>query len=207
MTEWSVIRLSLQRMMVPRNSEQFSAMREQSRKRILRTALELFGTAGYHQTSMETIARTAGISKGLIYNYFTGKEQLLEALLIGSIEQMEQRFIPVLSIPDPSAQLYRLVEMMFEYALEEKEFWRLYWSLMSQPTLPDSIQEGVMEKMRGVLGLIEDVFRRRGGCNPKAEAWLFAAMLDGVVVYYLFDSENCPISDIKETIYERYGLL
>ncbi len=193
--------------MTPRNPEQFNEMREQSREKIFHTALELFGTAGYHGTSMEAIAKTAGISKGLIYNYFEGKEQLLEAILFGSIEEMETRFVTVFENTDPDVQLLRFVEMMFDFAIEEKEFWRLYWSLMSQPTLPDGIQDRVREKMHGVLLLIEEVFGRKGTDDPKAEAWLFAAMLDGVVVYYLFDSVNCPIEDIRQVICKRYALL
>lgn len=48
---------------------------------ILEIASEQFGTHGFASTSVATIAKVAGISKPLIYNYFGSKEGLYEACL------------------------------------------------------------------------------------------------------------------------------
>lgn len=192
--------------MSPRNSEQFRQMRRSSREKILRTALELFGTRGYHTTSIEAIAGAAGVSKGLIYNYFSSKEQLLEALLVGSIDEMVELFSPLLEQPDPKRQMKLFVDGMIDFACRETQFWRLYWSLMSQPTLPEGIRGHVMEKMRGVVGVVRDVFERAGASDPSAEAWLFSAMLDGVILYYVMDPRHCPLERMRTVMYERYDL-
>lgn len=47
---------------------------EQMRRRILDSALEVFGAEGYDGASMNAICTRAGISKGIIYHYFAGKE-------------------------------------------------------------------------------------------------------------------------------------
>lgn len=54
----------------------------EKRNRILRTALLLFSTQGYHATGINDILKQCGIPKGSFYNFFPeGKEQLaLEAL-------------------------------------------------------------------------------------------------------------------------------
>ena len=46
----------------------------------LDTAQQLFFTKGYEQTSVETIIRKIGLSKGTFYYYFKSKEDLLDKL-------------------------------------------------------------------------------------------------------------------------------
>jgi AcrR family transcriptional regulator len=47
---------------------------------ILDAALRVFGQYGYRRTSMEDIAREAGIAKGTIYLSFASKEEVFQAL-------------------------------------------------------------------------------------------------------------------------------
>lgn len=56
------------------------AKAEAKREAILAAALTLFGRYGYRRTSMEEIAREAGIAKGTVYLYFPTKEILFRAL-------------------------------------------------------------------------------------------------------------------------------
>lgn len=50
---------------------------DQRRAVIVQLAAELFDRAGYHQTSMEKLAATAGVAKPTLYHYFSGKEAIL----------------------------------------------------------------------------------------------------------------------------------
>ncbi|MBI2834048.1 MAG: TetR/AcrR family transcriptional regulator [Acidobacteria bacterium] len=54
---------------------------ERSRAQILRAALKLFSTVGYHGTSMRDIARAARASTGNVYHQFPDKESIFRALL------------------------------------------------------------------------------------------------------------------------------
>ena len=53
---------------------------EQMRRRILDSALEVFGAEGYDGASMNAICTRAGISKGIIYHYFAAMPFALLAL-------------------------------------------------------------------------------------------------------------------------------
>ncbi len=53
---------------------------EARRAEILDAAQSVFGQYGYRRTSMDDIAREAGIAKGTIYLSFTGKEEVFRAL-------------------------------------------------------------------------------------------------------------------------------
>ncbi len=54
---------------------------ERKRIRLLDAAGHCFAHHGFAKTTVEEIARAAGISKGLVYSYFDSKESLLEAVL------------------------------------------------------------------------------------------------------------------------------
>jgi AcrR family transcriptional regulator len=54
---------------------------QETRRRLVDTALELFAEHGFDGTSMKALARAAGVAQGLVYHYFTGKEALLWAVL------------------------------------------------------------------------------------------------------------------------------
>ena len=53
---------------------------ELTRQRLVRTALELFTTRGYHDTTTAQIAKKAGIAEGTIYRHFASKQQLVNEL-------------------------------------------------------------------------------------------------------------------------------
>jgi AcrR family transcriptional regulator len=60
-----------------------------TRQRILDSALRLFAAHGYEQTSMRDVAAAAGCSLGLAYRYFASKEDLVLALYLWLVAQLE----------------------------------------------------------------------------------------------------------------------
>jgi AcrR family transcriptional regulator len=52
---------------------------EETRKRILTTAMDLFRSRGFEQTTMREIAQEAGVALGSAYYYFDSKEALVMA--------------------------------------------------------------------------------------------------------------------------------
>lgn len=51
------------------------------RSRILSAAMEVFGERPFHQVKMEEIAERAGVGKGTVYGYFSGKEELFKEMM------------------------------------------------------------------------------------------------------------------------------
>ena len=66
-----------------------TARTERTRRRILRAAGECFAERGI-KTTVEEIARRAGISKALVYNYFDGKESLLRWVLDQTLREWSE---------------------------------------------------------------------------------------------------------------------
>ena len=69
-------------------------IREVKRQAVLREAAHAFGRRGYHNTSLDDVAKTLNISKGTLYNYVRDKQEILyechtEALDIGDAAMKE----------------------------------------------------------------------------------------------------------------------
>lgn len=91
-----------------------------TRQRIIDTALHLFATKGYEQTTMRDIAAAAECSLGLTYRYFASKEELVLELyhwLAGQLEELVA-LLPVTSIADRFDHLMcQLLEVMAPHRL------------------------------------------------------------------------------------------
>lgn len=61
--------------------------------------VELLGRRAYDQLSITELARSAGISKGLLYHYFPTKSDFVVAVLRRSREELELRMAPDQSLP------------------------------------------------------------------------------------------------------------
>lgn len=67
---------------------------EERRGQILRAAVKLFSDEGYYTTTISQIAREAGISTGLIYQYFGDKDDILFLSLKLVLETYEREIPP-----------------------------------------------------------------------------------------------------------------
>lgn len=63
---------------------------EERRAQIVRAAVKLFSEQGYYTTTIQQVARQAGISTGLVYQYFRDKDDLLLLALVQVLERYEQ---------------------------------------------------------------------------------------------------------------------
>ncbi len=86
---------------------------QKRRSQIVAAATELFSTQGFYRTTIKDIAKLAGISSGLVYQYVREKEDVLLLVLLNVIDAYA-REIPtsIIGIADP---IGRLVTTMDAY--------------------------------------------------------------------------------------------
>lgn len=78
--------------MIPDIEQKRTRLSPQARaEQILEQAADLIQREGLAAVTMERLARDAGISKGLVYNYFPSRDALLAALLKGEQDQLRER--------------------------------------------------------------------------------------------------------------------
>lgn len=90
------------------------------RSEILTAAVQLFQEDGYHSTTTHAVAERAGISVGLIYQYFGNKEDLLRAAIVDILAEFRDRIPAAMDQAgaDPEARIRKgfrtLVEVIDE---------------------------------------------------------------------------------------------
>ncbi len=109
------------------------AQGREAREELLSAALRVFARRGYREAGVEEIAAEAGYSKGALYWHFSGKEELLIALLEERIDApMRDRFALLASAPperDMSVEASREFARQLGEAREALLLEREYWSL------------------------------------------------------------------------------
>lgn len=76
----------------PESREQ--ARRDRVRRRraqVLEAAARIMYDTGYHGMSMQAVADRAGMSVGLIYQYFGGKQEVLEAVIVDILDGFREQ--------------------------------------------------------------------------------------------------------------------
>jgi AcrR family transcriptional regulator len=137
--------------MSPRTQRQFKEIREEKRSLIMDTALVHFANKGYHATTIDHLAKHAGISKGLMYNYFKSKEDLLLAIIEKSVGEVYNYF-------DTDRDNY-LSEDEFEFFIrkaarllnEKQSFWRLFFQVLLQ----NEVREQFLDTFLGTESLLK----------------------------------------------------
>src|SRR5437016_8544501 len=91
--------------------------REPSRKPLLRAAVDCFARLGYQGTTIDRIARDAGVTKGAVYYHFRDKEQLLFEAVKDHVGEFERQVLAEVTPElDAMAALRRVVDVCFFHA-------------------------------------------------------------------------------------------
>jgi len=190
--------------MSPRSKEQFEEIRSQSREKILKSALNLFSQKGFENTSMSQIARESGVSKGLIYNYFSGKEDLLDTL----IDQIVQLWIDTMHNIDPNADpetiLRKIVFLSFDFLSKDIEETKKYMFLMMQPQVYKKIMQKLEPMLEHFFTDMARVLSSLGVNNPELEARYLAAVIDGLQLHYMHFQDEFPLEEMLNLLLSRY---
>lgn len=140
--------------MSPRTPEQFEEIREEKKTLIMDTALEHFAREGYHKTTITHIARHAGISKGLMYNYFESKEELLNEIVNRSMGEVARYFDPDKDGYLSEEEFELFIRKLFLILREKLSFWRLFYQLLLQ----NEVRSQLMKSTAGSVNSLEAVY-------------------------------------------------
>ena len=193
--------------MSPRTADQNEKLRAASRARILEAALRLFAEHGYERTSVKMIARAAGVSQGLLYNYFAGKDALLAAIFEGSMDDVQASFAAADAEPDPRRRIGGLVRGSVEIVRRNLPFWRLSYALRMQAGVMEGLGTRIPEWTAAIVATLERYLREAGVDDAALEAAVLFATIDGVSQHYALDPERYPLDAVAERIISRYDRL
>lgn len=90
---------------------------EERRTRLLELGLELFAHRPYDEISIDELAAAAGISKGLLYHYFSSKHEFYVACVRVAAAQLLERTEPKTSL-DPVDRLTHGLDAYLDFVQE-----------------------------------------------------------------------------------------
>ncbi|WP_285129185.1 TetR/AcrR family transcriptional regulator [Leclercia adecarboxylata] len=167
----------------PRGSKPTATSREQ----LLDIALDLFARQGIARTSLNAIAKEAGVTPAMLHYYFNSREQLLDAMI-------EERFLPLRSAiatlfsthpDDPVTALTLMVKKLADLAVEHRWFAPLWMQevIGEMPVLRSHLQARFGdEKYQATLDTIAR-WQQEGKLNRDlAPELLFITLLSLVLV-------------------------
>ncbi len=76
----------------------------EKRDRILLAAIRVFADNGYHGARVGDIAEDAGVAHGLLYHYFSSKEEVLRTIFVENWGELVARFRAVEASDEPASQ-------------------------------------------------------------------------------------------------------
>ncbi|MGF7145635.1 AcrR family transcriptional regulator [Anaerotaenia torta] len=93
---------------------------ELRREDIIKAAMALFREEGFEKTTVDGIAKKAGIAKGSVYNYFKSKESVYEAIISDLSMRMLSKTKDILTDSNVSPKQRIINYIDFSFALGEK---------------------------------------------------------------------------------------
>ncbi|KIL35772.1 hypothetical protein SD71_10170 [Cohnella kolymensis] len=195
-----------------------NAYKEEKRAVILEGALHCFTEKGYQATTIDDIVRHLGMSKGLIYNYFSSKEemyiQMADTRMNGMVETLTEQFQ---EIPSAADKLRHLFAKFYRQSLDELRKWlpfQMEFTIYAgrQPELTNLLSVQMSKALSLIQGIIEEG-KRSGEFKPdldaRSAAELFWSVRDGLAVHFMLGGEETEYKSIlndMETMVFRYIL-
>lgn len=191
--------------MAPRSPEQFAQIREERKHQILDAALHVFGEDSYHGSSMAAVAKRAKISKGLIYNYFDSKEEILISLVTDVFTEVMDHIDLNPSIDLDRNGFINVIEKSVDEVVKNPQRWKLYMSLSFQPDVTPILMEQMMPKIQPFMVQLTNYFVGKGHEDPMTMMRYYSAALDGVQMHILMDPENFPVEKVKQLMIDQFA--
>ena len=125
------------------------------RAAILDAAMEVFARRGFHGSSIDEIAKAAGISKALIYEHFPSKKDLHNSLLEHQVDELLERLDASADTGDAGDLRMRAgVEAFLGFVEERREAWRMLFRDSADPDLAETFDRVQLRATAAIADLI-----------------------------------------------------
>ena len=187
---------------------------EWRRQEILRAAERVFAARGFHGATMAEVAREAEFSVGMLYRYFSGKEDLYYTLM----EERSRRLLAELQRAasgqgEPLARLEAVLRRLFAFFQEHSDFYRLYVRERDffKPAMREDTGERAYRRyyraFEALVGrLIEEGVRcgQLRALDPSELTHCLVGMVNSVVFHWLLEGGDRPLEERARFVWEVF---
>lgn len=183
--------------------------RERKRYAVILTAARAFRERGYHNTSIDDVARALNVTKPTIYHYVSNKEQLLFECFRAGLKEIMEAFDEVKASDATARQ--RLATVMCRYA--EAMTSEFGWCMVQAEN--QDLSTGMSKKVRALKSEIDHGIRQliKEGtldgsirkCDAKITAFAVAGAMNWIAYWYR-SSDSLTATEVANRFIELFLL-
>lgn len=188
----------------------------ETRDLILDTAERVFLERGVSRTSLEMIARAAGLTRGAIYWHFRNKADLFGAMMSRVVLPMEEMAARASDgdIDDPVTHVRACALNVLDHLTSDPQCQRVFEICCHKVEYVDEmmqVRQRHIEARSNCLQHMERGLRnaaKKGLLEPSVDPRLAAiglhALVDGLIMNWVLDPEYLPLAREAKTLVDQY---
>lgn len=159
------------------------------KERIWQTALQLFATKGYLDTSTKEIAASAGVSEALIFKHFGNKDALLAHIVKAGYRKVLMQHKGMMTYKSAKDFLRNMILLPSQLVAEEPLFWKLQERLSHHSFSKNQHEQFI----KPVQPIVLRAFKELDFAEPELETQFLLLIID-----MLWKKEAC--GDIENAV-------
>jgi AcrR family transcriptional regulator len=172
------------------------------RAQLLGVARRLFARDGYRGASMESIAEAAGVTKPVLYQHFSSKRALYEALLASELGRLTEELETAFSQAEDNAErLRRGFGAYLDFVDRNEDAFRLLFT--EALALDADFQQQVAGFRHWVAGRVAAIIAAEAGLPParaKALAAAIVGMAEGAAGWWLDERRPLAAGELADEL-------
>jgi AcrR family transcriptional regulator len=173
------------------------------RRIILEAAVRVFARQGFHTCRVSDIADEAGVAYGLVYHYFSSKEEILDTLFLERWDVMLVAISEVdASSRSPREKLQAIAGFIVDSYRHDPELMKVIIVEVTRAanTFGRTHLAKIREAYRQIAGIVAraqaaGVFREQ--ISPEFAALAFYGLIEQVLTGWIFDSESVGDDELE----------
>jgi TetR/AcrR family fatty acid metabolism transcriptional regulator len=168
-----------------------STAAEEKRRVILDAAVRVFAHRGFHTSRVGDIANEAGVAHGLLYHYFSSKDEVLETIFRENWSVLVERIRAVEDSGEPARdQLRHVAAILLRTWRHQPDVVRVVVrEIARSPEIQDRIGELVkpIDSIRRIIEQGQESGEFRADLDPRLAAVMFYGGIDEILTAWVLD--------------------
>jgi TetR/AcrR family transcriptional regulator, fatty acid metabolism regulator protein len=173
------------------------------RRIILEAAVRVFARQGFHTCRVSDIADEAGVAYGLVYHYFSSKEEILDTLFLERWDVMLEAISEVdASSRSPREKLQAIAGFIVESYRHDPELMKVI--IVEVTRAANTFGRTHLAKIREAYSQIAGIVARaqaagvfREQISPEFAALAFYGLIEQVLTGWIFDSDSVGEEELE----------
>jgi AcrR family transcriptional regulator len=173
------------------------------RRIILEAAVRVFARQGFHTCRVSDIADEAGVAYGLVYHYFSSKEEILDTLFLERWDVMLEAISEVdASSRSPREKLQAIAGFIVDSYRHDPELMKVI--IVEVTRAANTFGRTHLAKIREAYGQIAGIVARaqaagvfREQISPEFAALAFYGLIEQVLTGWIFESDSVGDDELE----------